>query len=113
MDKPDNLSPLVSFHYSIIPVIQRLEQSYVIDQGTDLSIPCVASGSPYPTIKWTKVGEAMPTNVQQTDNVLRILNANPKNRGVYICLAENSFGGDTASTSIDVERKYNLWEISQ
>lgn len=92
--------------YSIVPVIVRLKESYIVDQGTDLSITCESSGSPYPSIKWTKVGEQMDTNVQQTDNVLRIINAKPKNRGVYVCIAENNYGVDQSSTSIGVERKF-------
>lgn len=89
-----------------MPVIVRLKESYVVDQGTDLSITCESSGSPYPSIKWIMVGEQMDTNVQQTDNVLRIINAKTKNRGVYVCIAENNYGVDQSSTSIDVERKF-------
>lgn len=92
--------------YSIVPVIVRLQESYIVDQGTDLSITCESSGSPYPSIKWTKVGGQMATNVQQTDNVLRIINAKPENRGVYLCLAENDYGVDQSSTSVGVERKF-------
>lgn len=47
----------------------------------------------------------MAANVHQTGNVLRIINAIPDNRGVYVCTAENPHGSDQSSTSIDVERK--------
>lgn len=97
--------------YSDNPVIVQLEESYTVDQGTDLSIPCEASGSPYPTIKWTMVGAQMAPNVQYNDNVLRIRNAMPKNRGVYLCLAENSYGTVKSSTTINVERKCYLREL--
>ncbi|XP_070067065.1 basement membrane-specific heparan sulfate proteoglycan core protein isoform X29 [Drosophila virilis] len=87
----------------ISPRIVRLNDQTSIDQGTDFSITCESSGSPYPNIKWIKVGEPMAANVHQTGNVLRIINAIPDNRGVYVCTAENPHGSDQSSTSIDVE----------
>lgn len=44
--------------------------------------------------------------MQQTGSVLRIMNARPDNRGVYLCIAENSAGHDQASTVVDIERKF-------
>jgi len=76
-----------------------------ITQGSDFSITCESSGSPYPNIKWTKHNGQMPSNVHQTGNVLRIINAKPDNRGTYFCIAENAYGSDTKSTNVDVERK--------
>ncbi|XP_055844274.1 basement membrane-specific heparan sulfate proteoglycan core protein isoform X29 [Episyrphus balteatus] len=87
----------------VAPTVKPLQQEHVIAQGQDLSITCEASGTPYPTIKWTKVHSSFESNIQQTGNVLRIINAQPANRGVFLCVAESSLGSDQAATTIDVE----------
>ncbi|XP_017851563.1 basement membrane-specific heparan sulfate proteoglycan core protein isoform X4 [Drosophila busckii] len=87
----------------IKPRIAVMTDQHSIVQGADLSITCEASGSPYPSIKWMKVSDSLASNVQITGNVLRIINAMPDNRGIYLCLAENPNGSDQASTTIDVE----------
>ncbi|XP_049312041.1 basement membrane-specific heparan sulfate proteoglycan core protein isoform X27 [Bactrocera dorsalis] len=88
---------------TIGPVVKRLPEQNLIIQGQDFSITCEATGSPYPSIKWTKVHEALADNVQQTGNVLRIINARPENRGMYLCIAENIAGSEESNTIIDVE----------
>ncbi|XP_053952223.1 basement membrane-specific heparan sulfate proteoglycan core protein isoform X19 [Anastrepha ludens] len=88
---------------TIAPVVKRLPDENHIVQGQDFSITCEATGSPYPNIKWTKVHEALADNVQQTGNVLRIINARPENRGMYLCIAENVAGSHESNTIIDVE----------
>lgn len=92
-------------HFSIAPKVKILPEENRIIQGKDFSITCEASGSPYPSIKWTKVHESMADNVHLTGNVLRIINARPENRGMYVCIAENSAGTDQSNTIIDIERK--------
>uniref|UniRef100_W4VRB4 Putative heparan sulfate proteoglycan 2 n=1 Tax=Corethrella appendiculata TaxID=1370023 RepID=W4VRB4_9DIPT len=87
------------------PQISPLEQRYQITQGHDFSVTCNATGNPYPKVKWTLNGAPFGPNVQQTGNVLRILNAHPDNGGVYICIAENPEGSDQSATVIDIERR--------
>lgn len=100
-----NLSCSSSHICSVSPTVKRLPEENLIIQGQDFSVTCEASGTPYPSIKWTKVHEALGDNVHQTGNVLRIMNARPDNRGVYLCIAENVAGHDQSSTVVDIERK--------
>lgn len=46
--------------------------------------------------------------MQQIGNTLRIVNAQPANGGVYICLAENSEGMDRSYTVLDIDSKLNV-----
>ncbi|XP_033239178.1 basement membrane-specific heparan sulfate proteoglycan core protein isoform X25 [Drosophila pseudoobscura] len=85
------------------PVIVRLQELITIEQGRDYSITCEASGTPYPSIKWTKVHDHLATNVHVSGNVLSIYDARPENRGPYSCIAENIHGSDQSSTNIDIE----------
>lgn len=93
------------------PKVHPLPEENRVIQGQDFSITCEASGTPQPTIKWTKVHEALGDNVHQMGNVLRITNARPENRGVFLCIAENAGGHDQSSTVIDIERKLSLWPL--
>ncbi|XP_062558821.1 basement membrane-specific heparan sulfate proteoglycan core protein isoform X3 [Armigeres subalbatus] len=88
-----------------VPQVKPLENKHEITQGTDYTITCEASGNPHPTIKWTLSGNPFAPNVQQNGNTLRILNAQPSNRGVYICVAENSEGMDRSYTVVDIDRR--------
>ncbi|XP_061400156.1 basement membrane-specific heparan sulfate proteoglycan core protein-like [Musca vetustissima] len=85
------------------PVIKAMREEHLVIQGHDFTITCEASGTPRPTIKWTKVHESLGDNVHQTGNVLRISSARPDNRGVYVCVAENNVASDQASTYIEIE----------
>ena len=95
------------------PVVRKFDAKYVVVQGQDFSLPCEATGDPRPTVIWSMSGGDLPSNVQQTGNIIRILNARPENSGVFVCYAENSGGTDQQATIIEVERKYfeNLFTI--
>ncbi|XP_065079146.1 basement membrane-specific heparan sulfate proteoglycan core protein isoform X5 [Ochlerotatus camptorhynchus] len=87
------------------PRVKPLDNKHLVTQGADYSITCEASGNPHPTVKWTLSGKPYANNVQQNGNVLRILNAQPSNGGVYICVAENSEGMDRSYTVVDIDRR--------
>lgn len=89
------------------PSVKPLNDLYTVIQGQDFSLTCEASGNPYPKITWKKIHEDhLGSNVQQNGNILRILNAQPDNRGIYQCIAESNGLINDASTVIDIERKY-------
>ena len=92
--------------YGQPPTIKPLQEQYMVVQGSDFSLTCEASGSPYPTIIWTKVHEdSLGPNVQQIGNVLKITRAQIENRGIYQCTAQSN--GQTVETSgiIEIECK--------
>lgn len=95
------------------PQIKRFNDVYNIIQGQDFSLNCEASGSPYPKIKWDRVHEAFEPNMNQNGNILRIMNAQPSNRGVYTCIAESDGVIVEESAIIDVERKYNYSRVKK
>uniref|UniRef100_A0A182P409 Terribly reduced optic lobes n=1 Tax=Anopheles epiroticus TaxID=199890 RepID=A0A182P409_9DIPT len=89
----------------VAPRVNPLNKNYVILQGADFSLSCEATGTPYPTVKWTLSGKTFESNVQQSGNVLRIFNAQPSNGGVYICVASNEEGMDRAYTVVEIDRR--------
>lgn len=91
------------------PHIKPLNELYTVVQGQDFSLVCEASGNPYPAVTWTKVHDnSLGSNVQQNGNILRILNAQVDNRGVYLCVANSDGVSTEQSTIIEVERTYIL-----
>lgn len=88
------------------PKIEKLNDLYTVIQGTDFSLACKVSGKPIPSIKWAKVHETIDANVRVIGNILKISNAQPRNRGVYSCVAESNGDIVEDSTVIDIERKY-------
>lgn len=89
------------------PYVKPLNDLYNVVQGQDFTLACEASGNPYPRITWKKVYEEhLGSNVQQNGNILRILNAQPDNRGIYQCVAESNGLTTDVSTVIDIDRKF-------
>ena len=87
------------------PRIIPLEKLYSIVQGHDLTLTCNVTGEPLPTVRWERVHEPIDSNTQQYGNVLRIVNAQLSNRGVYTCIGTTHEGSIQESTMIDIERK--------
>uniref|UniRef100_A0A336LPI6 CSON010513 protein n=1 Tax=Culicoides sonorensis TaxID=179676 RepID=A0A336LPI6_CULSO len=87
------------------PKVREFDRKYVVVQGQDFSLACEATGDPRPTILWSISGGELPSNVQQSGNIIRILNARPENSGVYVCVAESAGGSDQSATIIEVERR--------
>jgi len=48
---------------------------------------------------------------QVQGNILRILEAKPEDRGLYVCRAENAAGVAQASVSVEVERMYQWFKV--
>lgn len=87
------------------PRIEPLNNVYNVIQGNDFELICQASGSPYPQVSWKKIHEEIGSNVQINGNVLKIMNAQMGNRGVYVCSADSNGQIAEQSTIIDIERK--------
>lgn len=75
-----------------------------IAQGTSTELRCDATGSPAPTIKWTRVGTELPLHFTQNGPVLYIRNFQPTDRGVYVCVTSNRYGLAQASAMLEINR---------
>ncbi|KAJ8979363.1 hypothetical protein NQ317_002952, partial [Molorchus minor] len=84
------------------PVASVDPERITISQGQSTEITCRATGSPPPSIKWTKLGDELSANSEQIGSVLYIRNAQPRDRGVYICVTTNVHGLAQASAMLEV-----------
>lgn len=88
------------------PRVKPLEELYTVVQGSDFTLTCEASGNPYPTVVWAKIHEDLASNCQQVGNLLKIISAQPHNRGIYQCTVTSNGQSTETSTVIDIERKF-------
>lgn len=82
------------------------ESLFTIPQHESYTITCNASGNPQPTIDWSKIGGSFGPNVYKNENQLIFNNANIENRGLYICFAENEYGTDESTITVDIDCKF-------
>ncbi|XP_034337833.2 basement membrane-specific heparan sulfate proteoglycan core protein isoform X5 [Magallana gigas] len=83
-------------------VIDAPDQKLTIDQGTTATIRCEVTGTPQPTITWSKSRGDLTDRHRVTGGTLRIVGAQVEDRGIYLCLAENSAGQDQAWVIVEV-----------
>ncbi|XP_070983476.1 immunoglobulin superfamily member 10-like [Oncorhynchus clarkii lewisi] len=86
--------------------------SFTVLSNSDAFLPCEAVGSPEPTISWKRfsssTGSTMTIKGKMgkfevfQNGTLSIQNANIKDRGQYLCLAENDQGSDKLLVTLSV-----------
>ncbi|XP_067383297.1 neural cell adhesion molecule L1-like protein isoform X6 [Channa argus] len=66
----------------------------VLLKGEDLQLECIPEGFPTPTIKWMKMGDALPSRAKLSKfkKLLTITGVEEKDQGKYMCIASNSVG---------------------
>lgn len=92
------------FFFRIYPSAKVSPERITISQGSSTELRCDASGSPTPTVKWTKLGSELSPNTEQIGSVLHIRNAQMADRGVYVCVTSNVHGLTQASSVVEVNR---------
>ncbi|KAK9737087.1 Laminin EGF domain [Popillia japonica] len=88
-----------------VPTVRVTPKNQTVGQGSTVEIYCDVTGTPPPTVKWTRVREDFGPTTQQIGNVLRISPVNIEDRGIYICVASNSHGIADNSSMLLVERR--------
>ncbi|KAJ8410702.1 hypothetical protein AAFF_G00186590 [Aldrovandia affinis] len=84
--------------------------SYTVLSNSDAFLPCEAVGNPEPTISWKRFSSGSTLTIRGKmgkfevfkNGTLSIQNANIKDRGQYLCLAENDYGSDKLLVTLSV-----------
>ncbi|XP_019904855.2 hemicentin-1 isoform X2 [Esox lucius] len=89
-----------------IPVIQTHPSSLDVILNNPITLPCRATGSPWPTITWQKEGINIATNGVFTvlpDGGLQISRAATADSGTYMCVAQNPAGTALGKIKLKVQ----------
>ncbi|MEQ2295846.1 hypothetical protein AMECASPLE_018733 [Ameca splendens] len=85
--------------------------SFTVLSNSDAFLPCEAVGNPHPVTTWKHftitgktitISEKMGKFVVLNNGTLTIKNANIKDQGQYLCLAENGHGSDKLLVTLSV-----------
>ncbi|KAL1020675.1 hypothetical protein UPYG_G00003200 [Umbra pygmaea] len=88
-----------------LPQIAALPELKEVTVGSDAVLPCVASGYPVPTIKWSKLHGDLPPKCAQVDNTLTVPKVTHEDSGTYVCTASNKQGKVEAFTTLNVHER--------
>ncbi|KAI4877580.1 hypothetical protein NFI96_011420 [Prochilodus magdalenae] len=86
--------------------------SFTVDSNSDAFLPCEATGNPEPAISWKRFSSSTGSTLTIKgkmgkfevfrNGTLLIQNAIVKDRGQYLCLAENDYGSDKLLVMLSV-----------
>lgn len=66
---------------------------YEAHKGDDVTLSCVGSGKPKPTITWTRLNKKLPDGREKLEATeLTFMNVNRRHAGHYRCTANNGYG---------------------
>ena len=74
-------------------------QNKTVTEGDNVTLHCMASGTPPPSVSWVKVSSGQRFN----ESELMFTNINRSEAGEYRCEANNECGNASETASIDVQ----------
>ena len=81
------------YFFAVTPQISLSFQTLMTEEKRNTTIACTAPGQPQPSIMWSKSVGSLPKGRNKVINgALTIYNVTKKDRGIYICKAENTLG---------------------
>ena len=89
---------------TVAPKILLTSKTKLAEEKQNVTVVCTATGQPQLDITWSKADGALPPgrNVVTVDGALTIFNVGKKDRGTYVCKAENILGAASETTQLMV-----------
>ena len=79
-------------------IIKPEDKNIKLTEGGRVTLPCVVTGIPDPSVRWTKNGELIDENgngrYSFSGNSLTIIDTEGEDEGNYTCNATNTHGQD-------------------
>uniref|UniRef100_A0A4X2MBN1 Basement membrane-specific heparan sulfate proteoglycan core protein n=1 Tax=Vombatus ursinus TaxID=29139 RepID=A0A4X2MBN1_VOMUR len=85
------------------PEVRVEEAEMTVEAGKTATLRCSATGSPPPTVHWSKLRAPLPWKHQLSGNTLILPEVAQQDSGQYICNATNSAGHAEATVILHVE----------
>ena len=84
---------LTYFSPAVAPSINSTTTTPTIEEGSDLTLTCYATGTPSPSYNWIRLDKSMPSKAQGVDSSMLVIpQIDWSDIGVYACLAFNELG---------------------
>ena len=98
------------------PSFTRTPVNQTANEGGRVTFYCSATGSPSPTVTWSKLGGIIPADRQQepSPGSLRIIKLQPNDDGTYVCTAQNFLGKITAHAFLRIQGDFlifSCWDL--
>ena len=91
------------YFLTVGPQVLLSSKGVWVQEQQNVTIACTATGQPQPSITWSKPFGALPEDrTEIMKGILTIYKVKKKDRGIYICKAENILGSTTALAQITV-----------
>ena len=91
------------FFLTVTPQISLSSQTLMTEEKQNITIVCTATGQPQPSITWSKSVGSLPKGRNKVvRGTLTIHNVTKKDRGIYICKAENILGSPSDTVHLMV-----------
>ena len=75
------------------PSINFTTPTSTIEEGSDLTLMCSATGTPSPNYNWIRLDQSMPSKAQGVESEMLVIpRVEWSDVGVYACLASNEAG---------------------
>ena len=92
--------------FSVAPNVTLRQCPTVVNESSDATLFCNATGNPVPSIKWITRSTGEVTIVSNK-SALVFAAINRNESGLYQCIANNSVGNDSKNCTVDVQCKLN------
>ena len=90
-----------SLHAADPPVIVEINSTVEAIEGSHVSLFCGADSNPPPLLTWMRDGTVLREAVAESLS-LELDEVTPAEDGVYLCLAENTYGQDNRTVGLSV-----------
>ena len=92
-----NMTPsILSIFLVVAPKAILASNTLMVEENQNVTISCNGTGQPQPSVTWFKALSSLPKGrTRLTDKRLKIFNVKKKDRGTYICQADNILGSAT------------------
>ena len=77
----------------------------VVEEFAEVTIVCIASGQPKPTINWEKIGGKLSSDIKIKEGKLAFLHVQVWDEGTYSCEATNVINTDRSEVKVTVVPK--------
>ena len=99
---------IISSFISAPPSIDSSTPALIqVKKGDDVTLNCKGSGSPKPSVKWSRVGQLMPDGSNNIESeIVTFSDVTRHHAGTYVCSASNGHGKE-ASKKVEVNVEYS------